>query len=462
MLLIKTIIIKWHHTNKEWYESKGYVFTNWKEELKIKVEDLPKGSNVFIEVKCDCEDCKDPYLKPIKFQTYTKYVKEDGKYYCHKCAIKLFSGKTAVQNKLKNGSKSFEQWCLENNRQDILDRWDNELNAGKANEVCYKSSKKYWFKCPLGEHLSELKSINNFVIGYEGAMICNYCNSFANWGIITLGDDFLSRYWSDRNTVSPWEISKRTDSFTVLIKCQEKDYHEDYETNCDKFVRGYRCIYCKGVKIHPFDSLGKLLEDKGLLHLWSDKNNKSPYEFPPHTHQKVHWKCECGKHEDYERNIDGSYSSEFRCAKCVDERKESVLQEKTKNYLLNLGYEVLHEQFCSIKPKNIIEHPTIKRKGYLRYDNEIIINNQRLIIEVHGSQHYNADNKWHLKSSEKYNTTIQQEFEYIQAKDRYKRIYAKSKGYFFLELPYYAFDKEDTYKTLINNKINEIKQLNNT
>ena len=44
---------------------------------------------------------------------------------------------------MKN-SKSFEKWCLDNNRQDILDRWDYELNYLKPYDVPSKSSKKYW------------------------------------------------------------------------------------------------------------------------------------------------------------------------------------------------------------------------------------------------------------------------------------------------------------------------------
>ena len=40
--------------------------------------------------------------------------------------------------------------------------------------------------------------------------------------------------------------------------------------------------------------------------------------------------------------------------------------------------------------------------------------------------------------------------------DRYKRIKCMQAGYEYLEIPYTAFDKKETYKDLIDNKIKEI------
>jgi len=43
---------------------------------------------------------------------------------------------------------TFEQWCLDNNRLDILNRWDYELNKCKPSKIGYSTKKKYYFKCP--------------------------------------------------------------------------------------------------------------------------------------------------------------------------------------------------------------------------------------------------------------------------------------------------------------------------
>ena len=74
----------------------------------------------------------------------------------------------------------------------------------------------------------------------------------------------------------------------------------------------------------------------------------------------------------------------------------------------------------------------------------------KLIIEVHGMQHY--------KISSGYFFSDTYELHKRKLYDRYKRMYAKSKGYYYLEIPYWT-EKNDTYKQLINNKIKEIISL---
>ena len=79
--------------------------------------------------------------------------------------------------KLKNG-KSFEQWCIEKNRKDILDRWDYNLNNYKPNELSYSTNKKIWFKCNNNIHKSQLKSIAKLTSDKFGSINCKYCHDF--------------------------------------------------------------------------------------------------------------------------------------------------------------------------------------------------------------------------------------------------------------------------------------------
>ena len=105
-------------------------------------------------------------------------------------------------------SKSFEQWCIENNRKDLLLRWDYELNDCSPSEISYGTDKKYWLKCNKHpEHKSELKDIHSFTNGQEGSIKCNQCNSIAQWFIDNNLD--TNDYWDyDKNTVDPWAISR--------------------------------------------------------------------------------------------------------------------------------------------------------------------------------------------------------------------------------------------------------------
>ena len=136
---------------------------------------------------------------------------------------------------------SFEQWCLDNNRQDILKLWDYELNTCLPSDIRYGTKIKYYFKCPRGLHKPELRSIGNFTGGSEGSICCDKCNSFAQWGIDKFGEDFLDKYWDyEKNEgINPWVISYGSIK-KVWIKCQEKDYHGSYKTLCNVFYNGQR------------------------------------------------------------------------------------------------------------------------------------------------------------------------------------------------------------------------------
>lgn len=42
---------------------------------------------------------------------------------------------------------SFYEWCIQNNRNDLLDRWDYDLNNVIPSEILHSSNKSYYFKC---------------------------------------------------------------------------------------------------------------------------------------------------------------------------------------------------------------------------------------------------------------------------------------------------------------------------
>jgi hypothetical protein len=423
-------------------------------------------------------------------------------------------------------TKTFYDWCVENNRQDLLDRWDYELNQCSPKDVGFSVYKKYYFKCPRGLHNSMLHKLNNISnskayphvkckecssigqylidiygnnafnlywdyeknIGlpweyeiqsdkyiwikcqehdyhgsykvscssfYNGSR-CPYCrglkvhpkDSFAQYHIDNTDKDFLKKYWSDKNQLNPWKLSVKNNK-TIYIKCQSVCYHEDYKTTCSMFSFGYRCPYCSlnSGKIHKLDSLGTLYPQ--VFEIWSDRNKKSPYEYAPKSHCKIYWKCSEGKHKDYLRSIKESNDRNFRCPNCTRERNESFLQEKVRLYLSEeLGYKLNHEYECTLIPQN---PKYIGSQGMMPFDNEVI--DLKLVIEVMGIQHYNTNSYSSIWKDD--NLTPEQQLHKRQLYDRYKRYIAFRNGYFYLAIPYWT-EKDESYKQLIDNKIQEI------
>lgn len=248
MILTTKVKVKWHPRNKVWYENKNYIFTKYKDEFEVIIDDLNNGSKAKIDIQCD--NCGE-ILYDIPWTNYKKH-NQNGKYYCRKCAYKLYGTENYRKSRLNNGI-SFEEWCIKNNlQQNILSRWDYKLNDCKPSEISYSSNSQRYFKCPRELHESELKNINSFTsfrnsINFN--LQCNQCNSIAQWGIDNLGKDFLEKYWDyEKNNENPWEKRKCSDISKVWIKCQEDLSHESYLVTPSNFLIGSRCPKCKLTK----------------------------------------------------------------------------------------------------------------------------------------------------------------------------------------------------------------------
>ena len=59
------------------------------------------------------------------------------------------------------------------------------------------------------------------------------------------------------------------------------------------------CKYCNSLGQYIIDNYGQDF----LNNIWSDKNNKSAFEYTLKTRKTVWWKCTDEKHEDFKRKI---------------------------------------------------------------------------------------------------------------------------------------------------------------
>jgi hypothetical protein len=280
---------------------------------------------------------------------------------------------------------SFAHWCVVNGRQDLLDRWDYDLNKTTPEETARTSPSTYYFKCPRGLHQSSSYKLSNLTKHSYGAAQCRLCNSFAQWGVDNIDENFLELYWDyNKNAVDPWNIPYSARSTTVVyINCQYDESHGSYKT------------------------------------------------FPSHF-------------------VNGS-----RCPACAISRSESYLQESVRKYIEdNYRFSLTHEYECSIVPYNY------KTKHYMPFDNDVDFGNGiHLMIESHGKQHYEITQYTRLYAK-RANISDEDALFLQKERDKMKKEYALAiPGYYYLELSYKVI-KDNSYKTLIDNKIQEI--LNNT
>lgn len=242
----------------------------------------------------------------------------------------------------------------------------------------------------------------------------SYENSFAYHIEVELGLKLEDVWDFEKNTVSPYHVSKGYTKSKVWLKCQKVDYHGSYETFCGRFIIGKNCSYCGNHKVHPKDSFAAKYPDKAKC--WHEDNDKSPYEVSHNSRKTFKFKCDkCDR--EFDIRIDSivnqdtwcecssRYKGEIKISNILKDRGVRYTTQKTFDKLLGLG------------------------GGKLSYD--FYLPDYNLLIEYQGEQH------------EKYIPGLQKDiskFKIQKEHDKLKRNYAKEHNIELLEIWHYDFD----------------------
>lgn len=418
----------------------GDVFANWKVISDPFVPDGKKYSFCW----CKCIMCG-------KKKLVRAHDLKRMKYGC--VCTKPIPEKLKKPTKIKN--MSFQEWCISNGKQDILDRWDFDLNKYRPDEISFKSNYKIYFKCPIGKHKSKHVALNSISNG-GNQLCCDECyleeNSFGAW--CKNNKPYILDLWDyELNGISPYDILYGTTK-KYYFKCPRGLHDSQLKTINKITYRGddIRCDKCNSVGQFILDHYGP----SGLDMIWDYKKNiYDPFEVARCAKKYIYIKClENFEHQSY-KLLCSNFAKGRGCPECKREREESKLQEKVRTYIeKNYGYDILHEYACTLKAISP------KTNYILPYDNQVIVQDQNnLIIEVHGIQHYECKNSYVKLCAKKHGTSPEEELAETQWRDEYKKQYALSQGYHYLAIPYWT-EQDESYKTLIDQKIQEI--LNNT
>ena len=306
--------------------------------------------------------------------------------------------------------------------------WDFEKNTVNPYHISRSSGQKIWIKCTKTDyHGSYEIRCGDFIKGNR----CSFCvkkkihpkDSFAQYHIDNTDKDFLTKYWSEKNTVDPWGISPNS-SKKVCIKCQEKDYHDDYLIRCCDFTKGVRCPYCNtfaSKKVHPLDSFGYKHFDKVMS--WHPDNDISPFRVAKSSNKKYKFICyECNNEWIVSPN---RVSAGVWCPKCSKSKGEKRIYRYLK--INNINFINDQEYFEDLK--GIGGNP-------LRPD--FILTNHKIWIEYDGEFHYKK-----MYDNDSYET--------LKIHDKRKDEYAKQHGWELIRIPYYDFDNiEEILKKELN------------
>lgn len=216
-------------------------------------------------------------------------------------------------------NQSFYDWCTEHNRQDLLDRWDYDLNKYDPKKIGYKSNHRIYFKCQNKKHASRdiiLSSIAH--LGHN--CDCKLCyldtSSFGVW--CENNKPHLLDVWDhELNDCSPYDISYAV-SDKYFFKCSN-GMHSVPKQISKITLRGddIYCIACD-LEEHSFYAWC-VKNNPALLDLWDyDKNKVSPKEILCRSGKKYWFKCPRGLHQSEEYRLANVTrdSGKILCQKC--------------------------------------------------------------------------------------------------------------------------------------------------
>lgn len=384
------------------YEYIGSYYWN---EVTIEGKNKSNSKTNYIRVKC-------PYCGK-EYDVQLSYFKKGGncKYCCNSYEKSLAY---YIQHELGKPLNKYWDWEK------------NNLNPYLVNKNT--SQLKIWIKCDkINYHGSYSIYISNFHQGNR----CPYCtgksgkthhkDSFGQWLIDTYGEGAIKKYWSPKNTISPFDIAPQSNK-KVWLLCQEHEYHNDkggYFVTVSHFYKGSRCGYCGTYKVHPLDSFGSLYPEKAKY--WSENNKKSPFEVMPMSNKKYKFICEeCGA--EFERSLakinrNDIYNENVICKKCNSSRGEIEISK----VLNNMNVEYIHD-------KEYFKDLLSKSGRPLRPD--FIIEDKRIWIEYDGEQHFE-----HIKGM-----MTKEKYKQLQKHDKLKDKYAKEHRWKLIRIPYWEFD----------------------
>ena len=157
-----------------------------------------------------------------------------------------------------NCCNSFDQWCIDNGKEDWLNLWDYELNKCTPKDIAYGTQKKYYFKCHIGLHDSEEKNINKLTSG-NTEFKCNSCNSFDQWCIDNGKEDWLDLWDYELNGgCNPKDISYSANK-KYYFKC-ERGLHDSEQKMIKSLTNGntsFKCNFCNSIGQYLIDNYGE-------------------------------------------------------------------------------------------------------------------------------------------------------------------------------------------------------------
>lgn len=224
-----------------------------------------------------------------------------------------------------------KEWCYEKNS-------DYDIN-----KITCGSHKKVWWKCDYGHQYEQV--VNKRIYRNQGCKSCGIINNLNENSLAVKCPELIKEWNFTKNKDSPQEVLFGSNKKVWWI-CEKK--HE-WETYIIQRSYGSKCPYCVGK--YATDENNFAVNFPHLIFNWDYiKNDKTPFEYTPQSHELVWWKCFNG--HSFKKMI-FEFSKNNNCSEChlEDNNLEILFPELIKewNYDKNIYVKPSDFSYGSIK-----------------------------------------------------------------------------------------------------------------
>lgn len=244
---------------------------------------------------------------------------------------------------------SLQEWCIQNNQEEMLIEYLNGHNDLSSDEISYGSTKKVNWQCKLGHQWTS--SPNNRTHQKCGCPICG--NKQLVIGINdlqTLHPELALEWDYEKNApLLPHEIISGSNK-SIHWKC--KLGHEYEQKISVRINQNTGCPVCAGLKVEPgYNDLGTTHPDLAMEWDYQNNNGLTPQDVIAGTHQKATWICPKGHR--YTCAISSRTYGNTGCPYCANQKVLPKYND-LETVHPHLAQEWDYEHNGHIAPKDVI------------------------------------------------------------------------------------------------------------
>lgn len=234
----------WTKNNREHFESKGYEFTNYRDEFYVDPLDLTKSSGK--KVECTCDLCG--AHRVILYSHYLDSIeKNNGIYSCQPCSHSLVYARNFKDRQLRHYNRLME--AINKDGYELLSSIDDI--TGETSRIKYK--------CPQG-HIGEMR-LNNFTNNKR----CPICGNQQKANKFKLAKEQVIKRVGEVGGIvlNPEDY---TNMYTKNLKFICPNCGKEFVSSLRNYTQhgGQRCLECTGNESIGEQKVRQYLEDHNI------------------------------------------------------------------------------------------------------------------------------------------------------------------------------------------------------